>query len=171
MDGQNIPSQRITADHAKPVEAVMLSKERWDEARQMCEPGISISEIARQLEVDRKRVRKMVTESCWAYERPARSASELLRADFVSGAVPRSWIPRKLRNRQTICCALAPASVNGRTVSCASVASRRSRSNEAKLDRGQIGIYLRSRPVELLIFVLTLGSRRRANTWPAPTSS
>jgi len=29
MDSQNIHSPRIMSDHAKPVEAVMLSKERW----------------------------------------------------------------------------------------------------------------------------------------------
>src|SRR5690606_6901601 len=48
-----------------------------DEARQMREQGISISEIARQPEVDRKTVRKMLTEPWRAYERLERSETLL----------------------------------------------------------------------------------------------
>jgi len=39
MDSQNIHSPRIMSDHAKPVEAVMLSKERWDDVRQRRDQG------------------------------------------------------------------------------------------------------------------------------------
>lgn len=34
MDDQSSREQRIMTVHAKPVEAMMLSKERWDQVRQ-----------------------------------------------------------------------------------------------------------------------------------------
>src|SRR5690606_31265822 len=171
MDSQNIRSQRIMADHAKPVEAVMLSKERWDEARQMRAQGISISEIARQLEVDRKTVRKMVTESWRAYERPERSETPLpAHAEFLHeraqhvGYSARVLYQELCRDRgfqgsyETVKRFVVP--LRQQAVVAAQLCQRRFETEpgqQSQIDWGQTGIYLRSRPVVLHIFVLTLG--------------
>jgi len=52
MDIQMNQNQRIMAVHAKPVEAVMLSKERWEEVRRMADAKKdTLAAISRYLEV------------------------------------------------------------------------------------------------------------------------
>ncbi|OWT63906.1 hypothetical protein CEY11_06275 [Candidimonas nitroreducens] len=51
MDSQLNPEQRIMSAHLTPQEMVMLSKQRWEDVRQMHPQGASNSEIARHLEI------------------------------------------------------------------------------------------------------------------------
>ena len=175
MDSQNIPSRRILAAHAKPVEAVMLSKDCWNDVRQMREQGIAISEIARQLEIDRKTVRKMLREPWRAYERPERSDTLLAphatflreRAQHV-GYSARVLYQELCRDRgfggsyETVKRFVVP--LRQQAVAAAQLCQRRFETEpgqQSQVDWGQTSIYLRSRPVVLHIFVLTLGYSRR----------
>lgn len=69
MDEHLNPEQRIMSAHLTPREMVMLSKQRWEDVRQMHAQGMSNSEMARRLEVDRKTVRKALREPWRAYSR------------------------------------------------------------------------------------------------------
>jgi transposase len=72
MDSQLNSEQRIMSAPLTPQEMVMLSKQRWEDVRQMHAQGVSTSEIARRLEVDRKTVRKALREPWRAYSRAQR---------------------------------------------------------------------------------------------------
>lgn len=66
-------------------ETDVLSKDRWEAVRRLHDEQVSISEIARRLDIDRKTVRKMLRSDWKPYERPA-SENTLLRAhvDFLA---------------------------------------------------------------------------------------
>lgn len=175
MDIQMNQNQRIMAVHAKPVEAVMLSKERWEEVRRMNDQGLSNSEIARQLEIDRKTVRKLLKEPWRPYARAERADTLLAsHAQFLrERAAHVDYSARILyqelcRDREfggsyeTVKRFVVPLRAQARTA--AELCQRRFETEpgqQSQIDWGQTGIYLRHRPVVLHIFVLTLGYSRR----------
>ncbi|MDC8448840.1 MAG: IS21 family transposase, partial [Nitrospira sp.] len=63
-----IPSQE---DHTREV--CMVDQERWAEIRRVChEERVSISEIGRRLDLDRKTVRRSLRQTTWQpYRRAA----------------------------------------------------------------------------------------------------
>jgi len=69
MDEHLNREQRIMSAHLTPREMLVLSKQRWEDVRQMHAQGVSNSEIAGRLEVDRKTVRKALREPWRAYSR------------------------------------------------------------------------------------------------------
>lgn len=72
MDDHLNPQQRIMSAPLTPQEMVMLSKQRWEDVRQMRAQGVSNSEIVRRLEIDRTTVRKALSEPWWAYSQARR---------------------------------------------------------------------------------------------------
>src|SRR6476646_9921229 len=68
------------------AEAVMVGQERWEQIRRMyLEDRLTIAEIARRLEVDRKTVRRCIRREQWQpYQRPPREETLLTaHADFL----------------------------------------------------------------------------------------
>ncbi len=62
----------------------MLSKQRREDVRQMHEQDISVSEIARHLDIDRKTVRKALSQPWRAYSRAQREDTLLAdHAEFL----------------------------------------------------------------------------------------
>lgn len=59
----------IAGDQDGSLESVVLNKDRWEEIRRLHEQQCPISEIARQLDVDRKTVRKALREPWRPYVR------------------------------------------------------------------------------------------------------
>src|SRR5438105_14706247 len=67
-------------------EAVMVGQERWEQVRQMFfEERVTIAEIARRLEIDRKTVRRCLRAQQWQPYRRAPKEETLLsaQADFL----------------------------------------------------------------------------------------
>ena len=67
-------------------EAVMVGQERWEQVRQMFfEERVTIAEIARRLEIDRKTVRRCLRAQQWQPYRRAPKEETLLsaHADFL----------------------------------------------------------------------------------------
>ncbi len=103
-----MPEQGIIAgDNNDAPEAMVLSKERWEEVRRLHgEERLKVSEISRRLDIDRKTVRKALMGEWKPYERGARSegllteheaylreraaAGGLLGADSLPGAAGES---------------------------------------------------------------------------------
>ncbi len=73
-------------------EACMVDQERWTEIRRLFhEERVSISEIGRRLDVDRKTVRRSLRQTTWQPYRRAAVAETLLtaHADFVRARAPQ----------------------------------------------------------------------------------
>ena len=76
----------MTAPSETSAEAVMVGQERWAEIRRMAlEDQLTISEIARRLEMDRKTVRSCLRKTQWQpYQRTAKEETLLsAHADFL----------------------------------------------------------------------------------------
>lgn len=74
-------AERIIVSITDTGETVMLSKERCEQVRQLHAGKVSIAEIGRRLDIDRKTVRKMVREAWRPYEREARADTLLATHD------------------------------------------------------------------------------------------
>jgi DNA invertase Pin-like site-specific DNA recombinase len=77
MEGNEEQEVRVMVTGAEPVsptvsalvqdtEAGVVGKERWQEIRRLHEEGRTVSAIARQLELDRKTVRRWLRRTSWA---------------------------------------------------------------------------------------------------------
>src|SRR5687767_4673841 len=83
-----LEEMKSSATMAPPVqsdaEAVMVGQERWEQIRRMfCEERIAIAEIARQLSVDRKTVRRCLRRGEWQPYRRAPKQETLLSAHIA----------------------------------------------------------------------------------------
>ena len=90
------------------LEESMVKPDTWHEAKTMSQDGLSISEIARKLELDRKTVRKLLTQDCPpAYpkkpllKRPSELAAfkDLIARRFDDGVTNAIKLLRELRAR------------------------------------------------------------------------
>lgn len=175
MDNQLNLEQRIMSASLTPQEMVMLSKQRWEDVRQMHAQGVSNSEIARHLEIDRKTVRKALREPWRAYSRAQRDDTLLAgHADFLRQRAERVGYSAKILYQElcrshgyrgsyeTVKRFVAP--LREQAVAAAELCQRRFETapgQQSQIDWGQAGICLRNRPVVLHIFVMTLGYSRR----------
>ena len=82
----------MCAEEDQPGEACMVDHERWAEIRRLFhEERVSISEIGRRLDLDRKTVRRNVRQTAWQAYRRAAVLETLLtaHADFVRARAPQ----------------------------------------------------------------------------------
>lgn len=167
--------ERIIVSITGTGEAVMLSKERWEQVRQLHAEKVSIAEIGRRLDIDRKTVRKMMREAWRPYEREARGETllathgALLRHRASQVNYSARILYQELQRdhgykgsyetvKRFVMPLRAPAS------DPAQICQRRFETEpgqQSQIDWGQMRIYLRARPVVLHVFVLTLGYSRR----------
>jgi ActR/RegA family two-component response regulator len=74
--GMNPEAGIIGGENNDSLEAMVLSKERWEEVRRLqAQEKLKVSEIARRLDIDRKTVRKALQSEWKRYERPAKGDS------------------------------------------------------------------------------------------------
>lgn len=164
----------ISGDKVKP-EADVLTKDRWEVVRQLHGERVSISEIARRLDIDRKTVRKMLREDWKPYERPPSTDTLLAAHETFIGqrALEVNYSARILHQEllrhhgyvgsyETVKRYVAP--LRAQAADPGAICQRRFETapgEQSQIDWGQVRTQLRSRPVVLHVFVLTLGYSRR----------
>ena len=154
----------------------MVGKERWEQIqRWYWQERVSLSEIARRLDLDRKTVRYWIRQANWhGYERTAREDTLLSphaqwlreRAGEVNYSAQILYQELKQRgyagSYDTVKLFVRPlrtaASVDGLTLTRFETEP----GQQSQIDWGQVSAWFRERLVILHLFVLTLGFSRRA---------
>ena len=164
-------------------EDVMVGQERWEEIRRLrVEQGLSISQLARQFEMDRKTVRRCLRQTHWQpYEREAREDTLLSTHEaFLLERAPRVQYSARILF-QELCCDrgyrgsyetvkrfVAPlrelATQDGLTQTRFETAP----GQQSQIDWGEAKVPFRSGRRTVHFFVLTLGYSRRGFYWPSP---
>lgn len=182
MLDETVITPTMAAEVNGASEDVMVGQERWGQMRRVrMEQGLSVSELARQFDVDRKTVRRCLRQDHWRpYEREPR-ADTLLSAHqvFLRERAPRVQYSARILYQElraerayrgsyeTVKRSVAPlrelASQDGLTQTRFETAP----GEQSQIDWGQARVSFRSgrRPVHF--FVLTLGFSRRGFYWPS----
>jgi len=157
-------------------EQEMVQQERWAEIQRLkFEERISVSEIARRLDLDRKTVRRCLRQSEWRpYERLPRVETLLSEhAQFLTGRAAQvnysaRILYQELRSQRgyrgsydTVKRFVAPLREAGRVDELCQTRFETRPGEQSQIDWGQLGTHFRAQPVTLHIFVLTLGFSRR----------
>jgi transposase len=176
MEQERSPEAGIIAgDTNDAPEAMVLSQERWEQVRRLRrEEGLNVSEIARRLEIDRKTVKKALLFDWRPYERPSRSdtllaghdaflreraaqvnySAQILYQELVKGHGFRG-------SYQTVKRFVKPLRAAATVERVCVTRFETAPGEQSQIDWGTARTYLRSRPVVLHYFVLTLGFSRR----------
>ncbi|WP_228536351.1 IS21 family transposase [Noviherbaspirillum malthae] len=177
MESKALPDDVKVPVSNQDMGGEVVNKERWEELRRLWEAGMSVSGIARQLDLDRKTVRSALKKPNWTpYQRETAAATTLLspHEDWLRERAPQVHysariLYQELRSqrgftgsydtvRKTIQPWRGQASV-------ASLTQRRFETEpgqQAQVDWGQIKVRFAHGPAEVHIFVMTLGYSRRA---------
>ncbi len=157
-------------------EARMVDQERWAEIRRLFhEKRVSIAEIGRRLDVDRKTVRRSLRQARWKpYHRAAVAATLLTaHADFVRDRAPQvnysaRILYQELRgNRgytgsyETVTRFIAPLREVPRQADRALLRFETPPGQQSQIDWGQARVSFRTGSLIVHVFVLTVGFSRR----------
>lgn len=159
----------------EPGEVEMVRQDRWEEIHRLFGERVPIAEIARRLDLDRKTIRRCVRQAHWQpYQRAERTETLLAKhAAFLRERAPRvrysaRILFQELRRHhgytgsyETVKLFIRPLRAEE---AVADVTQRRFETPpgaQSQIDWGQARVYFGLRPVELHIFVLTLGFSRR----------
>jgi transposase len=162
-------------------EGFMVGEDRWQEIRRLRHEGhVPIAEIARRLELDRKTVRRCLRQPAWQpYERPARTDTLLVQhAEFLRERAPQvdcsaQVLWQELRQRgfagsyQTVKRFVRPLRTVEALAERATVRFETAPGHQSQIDWGSARVHFRHQPVQLHLFVLTLGYSRRHYMEPA----
>ena len=153
----------------------MLSKERWEEIRRLHGQGLTVSEIGRQLETDRKTVRKAIREEWKPYARTERMDTLLCEhVQYIETRIAEvNYSARILYQElkaqrgftgsyETVKRHVAPMRAQRESERLCQTRFETGPGEQSQIDWGQVRTYLRNQPVKLHIFVLTLGYSRRS---------
>jgi len=157
-------------------EVPMVRQERWEEIRRLAKSErVSIAEIARRLELDRKTVRRCLRDPAWApYQRPPRPDTVLApHASYLQERAPRvgysaQILFQELRQRgyagsyDTVKLFVRPLRVAGLRAERALTRFETPPGQQSQIDWGTATVPFRARPRVLHVFVLTLGFSRRS---------
>jgi transposase len=176
QEAQAVKSGTMPTQSPQPGEQGMVSKERWETIRRLhWEEHLSLSEIARRLDLDRGTVAHWARQSQWKpYERAARNDTLLApHEQFVRERAPQvdysaRIVFQELKHRhgfagsyETVKRALAPLrQVAGAGEGCITRFETEP-GQQSQIDWGQVSAWFRERLVVLHLFVLTLGFSRR----------
>jgi transposase len=179
---QTVIAPTIAAELKWDSEDVMVGQERWEQIRRLrMEQGLTISELARQFDVDRKTVRRCLRQERWQpYEREPRTDTLLSAHEaYLRERAARVYYSARIlyqelrRDRgyrgsyETVKRFVAPlrelATVDGLTQTRFETAP----GEQSQIDWGEARVSFHSgrRPVHF--FVLTLGYSRRGFYWPS----
>jgi len=157
-------------------EARMVDQERWAEIRRLFdEERVSISEIGRRLDVDRKTVRRSLRQVVWRPYHRAAVAETLLtaHADFVRDRAPQvnysaRILYQELRTSrgytgsyETVKRSVAPLREVQLHAACTRLRFETPPGQQSQIDWGQATVPFRAGPSVVHVFVLTLGFSRR----------
>lgn len=157
-------------------EVCMVNQERWAEIRRLFqEERISISEIGRRLDLDRKTVRRSVRQTTWQPYQRATVAETLLtaHADFVRDRAPQVGYSARILYQELRASRGYPGSyetVKRFITPLREVQLQAERAllrfetppgQQSQIDWGQATVPFRAGPVVIHVFVLTLGFSRR----------
>jgi transposase len=155
----------------------MINRERWAEVRRRhLELGQPIARIARELDLDRKTVRRCLRQEAWQpYSRPARTDTLLAEhAAFLRERAPQVQYSARIlfqelrRDRafaggyDTVKRFVAPLRELGRQAERCQIRFETPPGLQSQIDWGQTLVRFRDTPIRLHVFVLTLGYSRRS---------
>jgi transposase len=163
-------------EQRQPGEQGMVQKERWEEIRRMFfEQRVTVSQIARGLDLDRKTVRRCIRQSQWQpYSRAAKADTLLAehlefvreRAAQVNYSARIVYQELKFKHGyrgsyDTVKRAVAPLREVASAGELCLTRFETEPGEQSQIDWGQALVYLASRAVVVHLFVLTLGFSRR----------
>ncbi len=161
----------------------MLQQDRWEQVRRLhFEEHRSVSAIARDLDLDRKTVRRCLRERVWRPYRRAPRRDTLLaeHADFLRERAPQvrysaQILFQELRRQRgyaggydTVKRFVAPLRQLSAQAELCQTRFETPPGQQSQIDWGQVLVELGGRPTRLHVFVLTLGFSRRSFYWAAP---
>lgn len=170
-----------TADERIPEqnslrEAEMISRDRWEELRRLAAGHVTVSEIARRLDVDRKTVARCLRQEAWQPYRRSAPTETLLtphmnflqeRAAAVGYSARILW--QELRqyhgyvgSYETVKRFVRPLREEGLRASLTWTRFETPPGVQSQIDWGQARVVFGHRPVVRHLFVLTLGFSRRS---------
>lgn len=171
-----VGSVTITALEQQLGEREMVQHERWEEMRRLrLMEGVSISEIARRFDLDRKTVRRCLRESEWRrYQRSVKAETlvaehaSYLRERMAQVNYSARILYQELRARRgfagsydTVKRFVAPLRELKLADALCQGRFETAPGEQSQIDWGEMGVQFRAGPVKLHIFVLTLGFSRR----------
>jgi transposase len=173
----------IVATAQVPVENEMVQRERWEEIRRRYyQERRPIAWIARQLDLDRKTVRRCVREVAWQpYRRTVRDDTLLaehdawLRERAPAVAYSARILHQELRRSRgyrggydTVKRFVSPLRELALADGLTQTRFETEPGQQSQVDWGEVRVRLRQGPSKLHIFVLTLGFSRRGFYWAFP---
>ena len=158
------------------AEELVVGKERWEGIERLRAAGMTVSEIARATDLDRKTVRRCLRQREWQPYRRAPAGQTLLTAHLAwlkerAAQVNYSAqiLFQELRAARgyeggydTVRNAVRPLRVEAAAASLTQCRFETEPGEQAQADWGQVRIRFDAGPAEVHIFVLTLGYSRRA---------
>ena len=157
-------------------EVCMVDQERWAEIRRLChEERVSISEIGRRLDLDRKTVRRQLRQTTWQPYRRAAVTETLLtaHAEFVQDRAPQVGYSARILYQElrasrsytgsyeTVKRGVAPLREVQLQAERALLRFETPPGQQSQIDWGQATVPFRAGPMVVHVFVLTLGFSRR----------
>jgi transposase len=160
----------------------MIGRDRWEEIHRLAASHVTIAEIARRLDVDRKTVARCLRQDTWRpYQRSAPAETLLTphvafvreRAPAVDYSARILW--QELRahhgyvgSYETVKRFVRPLREEGLRASLTWTRFETPPGAQSQIDWGQARVLLGGRPVVRHVFVLTLGFSRRSFYAPCP---
>lgn len=174
-------AERVGAAATVPVPEVgaeepVIGQERWEEIRRMRADGQAVSQIARTTGLDRKTVRRCLRQSAWRPYRRAPRVERLLAAHmgWLTERAPQVGYSAQILFQElrasrgyvggydTVRNAVRPLRVEATVAALTQRRFETGPGEQAQVDWGQVRTRFGAEPVEVHIFVMTLGYSRRA---------
>lgn len=183
MSQQQQKGPIIRSRQQQRLEAGMVGEERWKEIRrQRREDGRSISAIAREMQLDRKTVRRCLRDDVWRPYRRRVKTDRLLdsHAEWLTQRAPAvrysaRILYQELRARrgyagsyETVKRFVAPLRELAASDTLTQTRFETAPGQQSQIDWGQMRVRFRHGPARLHVFVLTLGFSRRGFYWAYP---
>ncbi|MFN8643565.1 MAG: IS21 family transposase [Candidatus Binatia bacterium] len=154
----------------------MVRQDRWEEIHRLAAERVAVAEIARRLDLDRKTVRRCLRQESWrAYRRAARpdtllaTHAEFLRERAAQVRYSARILFQELRQAhgyagsyETVKLFVRPLRAEQALEALTQRRFETPPGAQSQIDWGQARVHFRTRPVELHVFVLTLGFSRRS---------
>jgi transposase len=154
----------------------MIQRERWEELRRLHPAGVGIAELARQLDLDRKTVRRWVRQATWQpYQRAARSDTLLAaHAEYLRTRAPEvdysaRILYQELRQQRGYTGSYDTVKLFVQPLRAVRIQAERALlrfetppGQQSQIDWGQASVRFRDGRRVRHIFVLTLGFSRRS---------
>jgi transposase len=178
LRAQNVSSETVTVPvSATDTEMPMLGKDRWEQVCRLYNvEGMSISQIARTTELDRKTVRRCVRRAQWrAYQRQAAAATLMSpHAAWLAERAPQVRYSARILFQElcatrgfsggydTVKLTVRPLRAQAALDSLTQCRFETAPGEQSQVDWGQVRVALESGPAEIHVFVMTLGYSRRS---------